>query len=152
MKHFCNIIRAIAAISQQLLKKIAFMQQMCYTEKNRRLNVKQLGEQLRKFRQDQNLSLNDVYQKTGVHDSVLSHIENGDTQSPAPGTLKKLADLYGVSVISLYLLCGYINENDLIQYQRCFSGADLLIDEEKDFIQKQIDILTRTRRGESYDF
>jgi len=54
-----------------------------------------------------------------------------------------LAGLYNVSVISLYLLCGYLDENDLTQYQRCFSGVDLLTDEERDLVQKQIDILTK---------
>lgn len=53
--------------------------------------MKRLGEQLRKLRQDLTFSLNDVYKKTGIHDSVLSHIEKGETQNPAPATLKKLA-------------------------------------------------------------
>lgn len=105
--------------------------------------MKRLGEQLRKLRQDLNFSLNDVYQKTGIHDSVLSHIEKGETRNPAPATLKKLAGLYNVSVISLYLLCGYLDENDLAEYQRCFSGVSLLNDEEKELVQKQIDILTK---------
>ena len=105
------------------------------------MKLKRLGEQLRKLRQDSTFSLNDVYQKTGIHDSVLSHIEKGETQNPA--TLKKLARLYNVNVISLYLLCGYLNENDLTQYQRCFSGVDLLTDEERDLVQKQIGILIK---------
>lgn len=105
--------------------------------------MKRLGEQLRKLRQDLKFSLNDVYQITGIHDSVLSHIEKGETQSPAPATLKKLAELYNVSVISLYLLCGYLDESDLTEYQRCFSGIELLNDEERDFVQKQIDIITK---------
>ena len=105
--------------------------------------MKRLGEKLRKLRQDSTLSLNAVYKRTGIHDSVLSHIENGETQNPAPAILKKLAGLYNVSVISLYLLCGYLDKNDLTQYQRCFSGVDLLTDEEREFVQKQIDILTK---------
>lgn len=108
--------------------------------------MKQLGEQLRKFRQDLNFSLNDVYQKTGIHDSVLSHIEKGDTQNPSPAALKKLAGLYNVSVISLYLLCGYLDDSDLAEYQRCFAGAELLTDEERDLIQKQIDIFTKKQQ------
>ena len=105
--------------------------------------MKRLGEQLRKLRQDSTFSLNDVYKKTRIHDSVLSHIEKGETQNPAPATLKKLAGLYNVNVISFYLLCGYLDENDLKQYQRCFLGVDLLTDEERDLVQKQIDILKR---------
>lgn len=105
--------------------------------------MKRLGEQLRKLRQDLNFSLNDVYQRTGIHDSVLSHIEKGETQTPGPATLKKLAELYNVSVISLYLLGGYLDESDLTQYQRCFFGVDLLTDDEKDLVQKQIDIFTK---------
>jgi transcriptional regulator with XRE-family HTH domain len=105
--------------------------------------MKRLGEQLRKLRQNLNFSLNDVYQKTGIHDSVLSHIEKGETQNPAPATLKKLAGLYNINVISLYLLCGYLDKNDLTEYQRCFSGVALLTKEGKDLVQKQIDILTK---------
>jgi len=105
--------------------------------------MKRLGEQVRKLRQNLNLSLNDVYQKTGIHDSVLSHMEKGKTQNPAPATLKKLAELYNVNVISLYLLCGYLDENDLAEYQRCFSGVALLTEEEKNLVQKQIDILIK---------
>lgn len=105
--------------------------------------MKQLGKKLRKLRQNLNFSLNDVYQKTGIHDSVLSHIEKGETKNPAPATLKKLAGLYNVNVISLYLLCGYLDENDLTEYKRCFSGVALLTEEERDLVQKQINIFTK---------
>ena len=109
--------------------------------------MKRLGEELKKIRRNLNFSLNDVYNKTGIHDSVLSHIEKGETQNPAPATLKKLAELYDVNVISLYLLCGYLDENDLAEYQRCFSGVALLTEEEKDLVQKQIDIFTKKLQG-----
>lgn len=108
--------------------------------------MKQLGAHLRKLRQDLNFSLNDIYQKTGIHDSVLSRIEKGSTQNPHPTKLKKLAGLYNVSIISLYLLCGYLDKNDLTEYQRCFSNTALLTEGERDILQKLIDILTKKRQ------
>jgi hypothetical protein len=57
--------------------------------------------------------------------------------------LKKLASLYNTSVISLYLVCGYLDNDDLFDYQRCFAGTEHLSDEEKELIQKQIDIFNK---------
>lgn len=102
-----------------------------------------VGQYLKKTRLALNRSLKNVYFATGISDSILSRIENGDNGEPSPGQLKKLSVLYGISVIDLYLMCGYVDQNDLKQFQQCFNGVYSLTDEEKQLIQKQIDIFNR---------
>lgn len=107
--------------------------------------MKDLGEYLKNLRQSLGLSLNDVYKQTGISDSVISHIEKGDTQLPSPAALKKLAALYGIEIISLYLLCGYLEKDDLFKYERCFKGTEYLSEEEKNTIQQLINYLQKNR-------
>lgn len=60
--------------------------------------------------------------------------------------LKKLARLYGISIIPLYIMAGYLDESDLSEYQLTFKNTDLLNEEEKQSLQTQIDLLTKGRQ------
>lgn len=106
-----------------------------------------LGILLRKLREAKRYSLNDVYKATGIHDSTLSRIENGTASEPPARHLKKLASFYGTDVIPLYLACGYLEDDDISSYQRCFPGVELLSNEEKDLIQAQIELYVKNKRG-----
>ena len=102
-----------------------------------------VGKYLKKIRDERNLSLKDVNKKTGISDSALSHIESGKTVCPAPERLKKLAVAYQIDLIDLYLKAGYLDGDDLSDYQRCFFGADSLSEEEHRTIQSVVDIIIK---------
>lgn len=76
-----------------------------------------------------------------ISDSVLSHIETGKTESPSPEYLKKLATEYCISVVDLFLKAGYLEYNDLTDYQRCFSGVNHLSEGELRAVQNIIDVI-----------
>ena len=108
----------------------------------------QLGQLLKEQRLAKNLSMKSVYKATGIHDSTLSRIENGDTPEPPAKTIKKLTDLYEGNAVELFISCGYLQVSDLEKYQQCFSGIDKLTNEEKALIQAQIDLFLKNKRGE----
>lgn len=61
----------------------------------------ELYERIRNLRLQRGMSLKDVAQAAGISDSMLSQIEHNQS-NPSVGTLKKLADVLGVSVGSLF--------------------------------------------------
>ena len=113
--------------------------------------MRQLGQLLKEQRLAKNLSMKSVYKATGIHDSTLSRIENGETPEPPAKTIKKLSDLYEGNAIELFISCGYLQVSDLEKSQRCFSGIDKLTNEEKALIQAQIDLFLKNKRGEKND-
>lgn len=105
-----------------------------------------VGNYLKEMRNKCRLSLKDVYDRCGVTDSKLSRMERGEGKPLEPAELKKLAQLYGIGVVPIYIMAGYLNEGDLSDYQLVFKNADLLDEEEKKSIQTQIDLLTKGRQ------
>ena len=104
-----------------------------------------IGIFLRTLRESRQLTQEDVYSKTGITDSVLSRIENDITQEPSPRVLKKLAELYDVSNISLQIMAGYIDDEDLAQYQRVFRGVEFLTEEEIVCLKKLVETMAKSR-------
>lgn len=105
-----------------------------------------VGNYLKETRNKCQLSLKDVHDRCGVTDSKLSRMERGEGKPLEPAELKKLAQLYGVGVVPIYIMAGYLDESDLSDYQLVFKNADLLDEEERKIIQTQIDLLTKGRR------
>lgn len=105
-----------------------------------------IGDYLKEARNKCRLSLKDVHERCGVTDSKLSRMERGEGKPLDPAELKKLAQLYGIGVVPIYIMAGYLDESDLSEYQLVFKNADLLDEEEKKSIQTQIDLLTKGRQ------
>jgi len=103
--------------------------------------MESVGDYLRRLRASKSFSLEDVHCKTGITDSALSRIENDKTQEPSPIALKKLALLYDVDNISLQIMAGYIDEDDLAQYRKIFRNIEYLNDEQKQCLQHLINII-----------
>lgn len=106
-----------------------------------------LGDRLKEIRERSDLSLKKVYELTGLTDSRLSKMERGQINC-TPDDLKKLAHLYNIQLIPLYVLAGYLSEEDIKEYQLVFQGASSLDDEEKQHIQAQIDFLNKKRKAD----
>lgn len=102
--------------------------------------MNKLGKLLRKYREEINMSLKNVSDITGITDSRLSKIENGKCSCPA-SDLKKLAELYHVPVVTLFLTADYLKPEDLKEYQQVFKGTEYLNDQEKQHVQVGIDLL-----------
>lgn len=111
----------------------------------------ELGNRLKESREKSGLSLKKVYEVTGITDSRLSKMERGQIDC-TPDDLKKLAYLYNIHLIPLYVLAGYLNEEDIKEYQFVFQGVSSLDNEEMQHIQAQIDFLNKKGRLIRYDF
>lgn len=105
-----------------------------------------IGNYLKKARNNCHLSLKDVYDRCGVTDSKLSRMERGEGKPLDAAELRKLAQLYGIGVVPIYIMAGYLDESDLSDYQLVFKNTDLLNEEEKQSIQTQIDLFTKGRQ------
>lgn len=110
-----------------------------------------IGAYLKEQRNRRHLSLKDVYDQCGITDSRLSRQERGDGQILKLTELRKLAQLYGIGVVPLYIMAGYLNAQDLADYQLVFKNADLLNAEEKQSIQTQINLLVKGREASNND-
>ncbi|MBE5077794.1 helix-turn-helix domain-containing protein [Anaerotignum lactatifermentans] len=105
-----------------------------------------LGDYLKKARVRQGLSLKDVYKETGISDSRLSRIENGTKAfEVGPFCTKALAKLYKINLVDLLIKAGYLDTDALSSYEQVFQNVDLLSDDERNHIQKQIDLFIKGR-------
>lgn len=111
-----------------------------------------LGAYLKEMRNKCHLSLKDVHEQCGVTDSKLSRLERGEGKLLDPCELKKLAQLYKISIVPLYIMAGYLDESDLSDYQLVFQNANLLNEEERLSIQTQINLFTKGRQVSDNDF
>lgn len=106
--------------------------------------LNELGIFLKNVRNEKKLSLKTVQKFTGISDSRLSRIENGDNASPAPADLKMLSHLYQIDIIEIFLLAGYLTPEDLSNYQHTFKNVDRLSPEEMQNIQNSINLFTKS--------
>ena len=117
-----------------------------------------VGEYLRKEREDRGMSLRDVENAlreiegaTKVSSGHLSLIEQGKVTTPEPKTLHSLAQAIGLDYIRLMAEAGYLpssvlNEN-LESPALAFRGAEKLNEEEKEQVQRIIDLLTQRKKS-----
>lgn len=99
-----------------------------------------LGNRLRECRKKCGMSLKDVSDITGITDSRLSKIENGQRMCPAK-ELRSLSKAYNESVVSMFLVAGYLNQDDLTEYKYVFRGIDMLSDADISHIQQEINYI-----------
>ena len=102
-----------------------------------------LGKRLKERREQLKYSLKEVSVKTGITDSRLCRIENG--QYRQAGDLKQLGTLYNLPVISLFLDAGFLDKKDIEIYQHVFSDVSELDDEEREHIQWLISHLAKKK-------
>lgn len=108
--------------------------------------MSRFGNYLKTVRSEKGISQARVYEKTGITNSRLSKAENGADDTLNPVELKKLAILYEVAVVPMYIMAGYLDTSDLEEYRSGFKNTELLDDEEKKHIQDQIDFLIRRKK------
>lgn len=97
------------------------------------------GELIKTKRIEKNIGLKTAAASIGISDSSLQRIEVGITQYPAAQHLKRIAAYYSISIVKLYKEYGYLSDEDLEEYIRCFKNTDKLSDEQTRLIQEVID-------------
>ena len=107
--------------------------------------MQNLGEHLKRLRNDMGLSLYKVYQQTGITDSRLSKAENGAWRNLKLSELKKLAVLYEAPIIPMCLMAGMFDVSDIEEYHSGFKNVALLDDEDKQHIQSEIDYILKKK-------
>lgn len=107
--------------------------------------MSKFGDYLKEVRNEKGLSQAKVYELTGITNSRLCKAENGADATLNPAELKKLASLYGVAVVPMYIMAGYLDTSDLEEYRSGFKNTGLLDEEEKKHIQDQIDFINRKK-------
>lgn len=78
------------------------------------MSLKEMGEYLKTLRESKGLSTREVYELAKVSNSYLSLVENGHRRASAV-VLKKLAPVYDVDYLDLYVKAGYA---DLAEYEK----------------------------------
>ena len=120
------------------------MQQIWYTLLRGEI-MSELGEYLKTIRKKSGLSQAKVFQRTGITDSRLSKAENGTDSILSAAELKKLAILYNVAVIPMFLMAGFLDASDLEEYRSGFKNTSMLDSDEKSHIQDQIDFIIKKK-------
>jgi transcriptional regulator with XRE-family HTH domain len=72
------------------------------------INNPELGDAIRKAREDKGLSQRQLGKASGVDYSNISRIENGERSAPDVATLQRLARTLDVDVEDFYALAGYL--------------------------------------------
>lgn len=78
------------------------------------MTLKEIGQYLKELREAKGLSTREVYNLVDVSNSYLSLVENGHRR-PSAIVLKKLASVYNVDYLDLYVKAGYA---DLAEYEK----------------------------------
>lgn len=99
-----------------------------------------LGLYLKNIRLSKNLSLNTVFEETGITTSRLSKLERDLMQDPPAELLCRLANLYEISIIDIFIVAGYVQSPC-----NALEHVSLLKGDEMQVVQNMIDILTKGR-------
>ena len=72
--------------------------------------MESFGAHIRKLRKQKGLTLKQVERLAKVSNAYLSLLERGQRRPPRPEILKRMAEVYGVSVKELMVAAGYLEE------------------------------------------
>ncbi|WP_277219350.1 helix-turn-helix domain-containing protein [Peptoniphilus vaginalis] len=108
--------------------------------------MSELGNYLRNARNEKGLSQANVYTQIGITNSRLCKAENGADNILSAIELKKLAVLYGIPTVPLFIMAGFLEVSDLEEYRSGFKNISMLDSEEKNHIQSQIDFIIKIKK------
>ena len=108
--------------------------------------MENLGNLLKSARDSNGLTLEQVEKLTAITNSRLWRMENNTGKFPTPNDLRKLAKLYDLNIISLFICAGFLKEDDLIDYQKHFKDIEHLTPEEISWIQDGISLLAQQHK------
>ncbi len=103
-----------------------------------------LGKRLKYEREDRNWSQKFVAEKLGITNTVLSNYER-DYRDPDTENLRKIAELYDVSVDYLLGLTNNRNAYNNVKETTECEEYESLTDEEKDYLKLQLEIFRKIK-------
>lgn len=107
--------------------------------------MSELGDYLRKARNIKGLSQAKVHAQIGITNSRICKAENGADNILSAAELKKLAVLYDIPVIPLFIMAGFLETSDLEEYRSGFKNTSMLDSEEKNHVQSEIDFIIKKK-------
>jgi transcriptional regulator with XRE-family HTH domain len=99
-----------------------------------------IGRRIKEIREGRGWTQYRLAKEAGVQPSTISQIESGTRKKPSIDVLEKVADALSVTVGTLL---GQKNEKE--ETHLLFRKLESLSEEEKDFIKRQIDLLTQKK-------
>lgn len=115
------------------------------------MSLKEMGSYLKKLRENKGLSTREVYELAKVSNSYLSLVENGHRRASAI-VLKKLAPVYGVNYLDLYIKAGYADlaedekKNNSCSSSHSVINTDGLSEEEIEEINRFIEFIRNKKK------
>lgn len=82
------------------------------------------GEELRKIRKENGLSIRKTGELTGISHAYLSQIENGKRPKPKPDIIKKLSKALNVNYVDLMEKAGYFEDLPQVEKERLSVNID----------------------------
>jgi transcriptional regulator with XRE-family HTH domain len=79
--------------------------------------AQELGRRLRERREQRDLSIRELAERTGVNHSTIVRLEQGSIEAPAPDKLSRIAEILGFSLADIYALADYGVPNDLPSFR-----------------------------------
>jgi transcriptional regulator with XRE-family HTH domain len=79
--------------------------------------ARELGSRLRERREQLDLSIRELAERTGVNHSTVIRLEQGAIEAPAPDKLSRIAEILGFSLADIYALADYGVPTDLPSFR-----------------------------------
>lgn len=79
--------------------------------------ARELGSRLRERREQLDLSIRELAERTGVNHSTVVRLEQGAIESPAPDKLSRIAEELGLSLADVFALADYSVPSDLPSFR-----------------------------------
>jgi transcriptional regulator with XRE-family HTH domain len=79
--------------------------------------ARELGRRLRERREQLELSIRELAERTGVNHSTVVRLEQGAIEAPAPDKLSRIAEILGFSLADIYALADYGVPKDLPSFR-----------------------------------
>ena len=107
--------------------------------------MSELGDYLRNARNEKGMRQAKDQTQIGITKNRFCKADKGAVFFFSEPRLKKLAVLYGVPVVPLFIMAGFLETSDLEEYRSGFKNTSMLDLDEKNHIQDQIDFIIKKK-------
>lgn len=96
-----------------------------------------LGRLIRRYRENAQLSINELARRIDLSPSIISRVESGEHAQPRSETLVRIASGLGISAAELFAAAGYSTPHDLPPFRTYLKTryADLPVQAQQELAQ-----------------
>lgn len=109
-----------------------------------KVTMQSLNELLKEKADVNGLDNHQLSEALSISEYRLENILSG-AERCTPDELRKISDVFSCPIIDLYIAAGYLQNEDVEQYQRVFIGTEKLSETERVHIQEMIYMLEKNR-------